>query len=231
MADLTTVLFGGIIARLTTEELRCCRNVLRSKPTFTPLIAVLDNLPSTFNTLLQEFDDFDQRELSKKQRHIPAAISEWIRHGSLESLETLKSCAMGRAVLSVIFHITAYVGYLDSQPDGGDAHVSVRSAVSKQGGYQGLCIGLLSAAAVASAPSYAELGQNAAIAARLAFSIGLYTDLDVLRCQDADLTPRTFAVRWSDDRSLDDIRIVLKSECPNVSLNIQYFCVRMLMKV
>ncbi|KAL2860079.1 hypothetical protein BJX68DRAFT_275511 [Aspergillus pseudodeflectus] len=102
------------------------------------------------------------------------------------------------APLTVIIHIAQYSHYLDglnldlglsgASPDP-DAHVYIRegfaaacpvhppeTGIGTASQFQGLCIGMLSAAVMESSATRTELGKNAAAAVRLAVCIGGYID-------------------------------------------------------
>lgn len=115
-------------------------------------------------------------------------------HSRLKIPATLPNVLL--APLTVILHIAQYTQFLDSLSldfglDGADvdAHVYIRESLaaarSGQSGvtdidasskFQGLCIGALSAAVMECSLTRMELGQNAAVAVRLAMCIGGFVD-------------------------------------------------------
>ena len=87
----------------------------------------------------------------------------------------------------------------------------------KAEGIQGFCVGFLSAVAVATSGSEADLGPSAAIAFRLAVCIGAYVDLDGA-CSPVATKYTAVAVRWREgdaDSQAEGSRII--RSIPNVS--------------
>ena len=109
---------------------------------------------------------------------------------ALEVPEALPNILL--APLTILIHIVQYIGYLDRLPSD-DAHAHIREA-THHGGFQGLCTGSLSAAALACSSTRREIGQHAAIALKLAMCIGAYVDMGQI--SEVDSTMTCFIARW-----------------------------------
>jgi 3-oxoacyl-(acyl-carrier-protein) synthase/malonyl CoA-acyl carrier protein transacylase len=180
----------------------------------TPRLAALRDAVYELPQFWQRLVDFDP-SLS----HIPGVeylsqLKQWLKDGG--SLAHRHSKAPNHYGLAVTFllHIIQYSRYLDQL--GKDSHSKILDSV-KVGGIQGHCVGLLSAAAVATANSDADLGVSAAIGLRLAVCIGAYVD------QDSTYSPvpkeyMAVAVRWREVNS-DDKTVITKiiDSIPDVS--------------
>lgn len=132
------------------------------------------------------------------------SLTEWARSGDSTALllalgtSTVRNTQL--AVLTVLAHILEYANYLNvhgpsldtGSPEPEDGHGRLLQAV-QDGGIQGLCIGMLSATAMACSRSKPELFRNGAIAVRLAVCIGAYIDLDSMETKHCMVS---VAVRW-----------------------------------
>ncbi|KAI9152358.1 Polyketide synthase [Paramyrothecium foliicola] len=103
------------------------------------------------------------------------------------------------AIFTILAHIVEYVNYLNTHDiahsDGREGHDSYSDLLKSltDGGVQGLCVGMLSAIALASSPSKGELAKNAAVALRLALCIGAFVDLDEAKASE---TTVCLSARW-----------------------------------
>ncbi|KAL3490078.1 hypothetical protein BJX62DRAFT_226168 [Aspergillus germanicus] len=157
------------------------------------------------------------------------------------------------APLTVMIHIAQYSQYLDrlSRDLGlmgagadaeADAHVYIREAfataahahtldTSTASQFQGLCIGTLSATAMQSSTTRAELGQNAAAAVRLAMCIGAYIDAErglVMSGSNSDSNSSPFSdsdmvcfiARWGVESVRENLEAVL-SQYPEAYISVE----------
>ncbi|KAL5339001.1 hypothetical protein BJX70DRAFT_408449 [Aspergillus crustosus] len=142
-------------------------------------------------------------------------------HAALEIPDTLPNALL--APLTVIIHIAQYVQYLDGLEldDSDDAHTHIQKITASHESnaslkFQGLCIGSLSAAALEMSPTRATLGQNAALAVRLAMCIGAYVDSERLVMTTDGGSPYVdpemlcFIARWGTACSRGEIEEILK---------------------
>jgi hypothetical protein len=149
------------------------------------------------------------------------------------------------APLTVIIHITQYSQYLDGlildrglvgADAGADGHVYIRQAFASAhtpdtdtdivlgtaSQFQGLCIGTLSASAMQSSTTRAEIGQNAAAAVRLAMCIGAYVDSERALamtgsksdCLNSGLDSVSgmvcFIARWGEESGRENLEAILR---------------------
>ncbi|PNP73507.1 hypothetical protein FNYG_13157 [Fusarium nygamai] len=145
-------------------------------------------------------------------------LVEWIECGNSSLLSAGRtSCNAQLAVLTVLAHISEYMLYLSShdvseQDDRGnlDTHAGVLEGV-RNGGIQGLCFGLLSAIALACAPTSTDVAKYAAVAVRLAFCVGALVDLDEMELSEPTVC---ICTRWPQSE-IDDREEVMKAVLDN----------------
>ncbi|KAL4789118.1 hypothetical protein BDV19DRAFT_395340 [Aspergillus venezuelensis] len=92
--------------------------------------------------------------------------------GCLEVPDRLPNILL--APLTVLVHIVYYIEHLDGLPVS-NAHGCIRES-TRHGGFQGFCIGSLSAVALSCSATRADIGLHAATATKLAMCIGAYAD-------------------------------------------------------
>lgn len=133
-------------------------------------------------------------------------LSHWVNGNGTQPTASRDSRNTQWAVLTVLVQIVEYMEYLDNfsprDEDGCghlDAHASLLDHLH-EGGIQGLCIGLLTALALACAPSHTEIAKYGAVAVRLALCCGAYIDLN-----EAKSPAKTICVttRWPGDDGYD----------------------------
>ncbi|KAI1279817.1 hypothetical protein F5Y07DRAFT_396864 [Xylaria sp. FL0933] len=110
--------------------------------------------------------------------------------------------------ITILNHVVQYLSFI--------GHIAVANYnclienVAAKGGVQGLCAGLLSAQAVASAETIEDIVALSCTSLRLAFCIGAYVDADQMS-NDGNAESATLAVRWRDTRTLEDIQQILQN--------------------
>lgn len=142
-------------------------------------------------------------------------LADWITSDNSSALPFAEATTGNTvlAVLTVLAHILEYMTYLKHGhvTDGeGDAHLDALKGV-RDGGIQGLCIGLLSATALACSQTRAEVARHGAIAIRLALCVGAFIDLDDVQASEPTLC---VSARWSPaegDRGRENFEHVLDS--------------------
>ncbi|GKT46889.1 citrinin polyketide synthase [Colletotrichum spaethianum] len=110
------------------------------------------------------------------------------------------------AVLTVLSHLAEYATYVGYHDSGGeenwngesDAHTKNLESL-RAGGIQGLCVGLLSASALACARNLTEAAELGAVAVRLALCTAAFVDLDQMDSVDPAVC---ISARWL--RSMND---------------------------
>lgn len=123
-------------------------------------------------------------------------LAEWITNGDVTALRVAERTSrnMLLAVLTVLAHILEYAANLNHGDDNrGDVHVKSLEDV-RDGGIQGLCIGLLSATALASSRTRAQVAKNGAIALRLALCVGACIDHEETQSEEQTIC---LTARWS----------------------------------
>ncbi|KAI0414324.1 hypothetical protein F5X98DRAFT_390043 [Xylaria grammica] len=88
-------------------------------------------------------------------------------------------------------------------------HNSVLENVVAMGGVQGLCAGLLSAQAVASAQTVEDVVALSCTSLRLAFCFGAYVDANQVSINGGNDESVTLAVRWDQPKTLEDVKKIL----------------------
>ncbi|KAK4504497.1 hypothetical protein PRZ48_005413 [Zasmidium cellare] len=183
------LVFGSQSEPPSTAELHDCYAELCGNPSLTELRQQARQLPEFWQRLV----DFDPA-----LNIVPGA----------EYLDLLARWANGKArlplddkfpnhfvlAITILLQVTQYTRYL--RRIGPDAQQRVLNSVRSEGSVQGLCVGFLSAIAIAGSISESEIGSHAALALRLAVSAGAYVDQD----GQYSATPTeyaTVAVRWS----------------------------------
>lgn len=101
-------------------------------------------------------------------------LQQWLVHGKPEAIVSVNSSITTLPRLCII-HVVQYFQFLESK---GMSHAEFVSQVRESGGgMQGYCGGMPAAVALGSAANDEEVAQNVAVTLRLAFAIGLYTEL------------------------------------------------------
>ncbi|EPE28832.1 Thiolase-like protein [Glarea lozoyensis ATCC 20868] len=165
------LVFGPQTEFPSEQVLHDLRQELLSSPRLSVLLKAIDDLPQFWQSLV----DFDP-----SLRQIPGnehlgQLKQWVKVGGQFPHHESNAPNHYALAVTVLLQITQYSRYLDKL--GKDSHRKVLEGV-KDGGIQGFCIGFLSAVAVATSESEADLGSSAAVALRLAVSIGAYVDQD-----------------------------------------------------
>lgn len=149
---------------------------LRGDPEILGLKLAIIGLPDLCTRLIQELPVLQVNE-ARYESHL-RSLARWITEDDYELVipENLPNVIL--APLTVIIHIVQYFRHLDvvCTDEYGDSHTLIVQSVQR-GGFQGLCSGFLTAAALTSSANKAELIANASTAIRLAFCIAAYIDL------------------------------------------------------
>ncbi|KAL2015753.1 hypothetical protein VTK56DRAFT_4881 [Thermocarpiscus australiensis] len=197
-ADLPSLLVFGSQTEFPPPEqaLQDARHELIGNPQLSALKEAVDDLPRFW----QELVDFDPslREVPGN-KHL-SHLKQWVNDGGSFPHRQSNAPSHYALAVTVLLQITQYTRYLGQL--GKDAHRIILDSVKTGGGIQGFCVGFLSAAAVATPGSERDIGPSAAVALRLAVSIGAYVD------QDGAYSPAAteyvaVAVRWRDGNAED----------------------------
>lgn len=207
---------GSVILNPDAAYLSRLRSSLVHDPHLTDLRHGVAELPDLWTLLVEKEPSFEcLGVLSFLQ-----SLAEWITGSNSSALpiteQTSKNTKL--AVLTVLAHITEYTAYLNSHEAGEeDAHTNILRGVS-QGGIQGLCVGLLSALALACSQNRTEVAKHAAIAVRLALCVGAFVDLDEMESPEPNVC---ISARWprgdGDGREGDEAFKPVLDSFPEVS--------------
>lgn len=194
------VSFGALAPLPAPEKLHQLRYSLLQQQSLKPIVQAVNELPQLWKSLLNEDPSLNSiaGEAAANQ------LSQWVE-GSAQIAKDKGN--MIRMPVTIIGQIAQYITYL-CQSDEPIEHESIIRSVAVGGGIQGLCIGLLSALAVASSKTDQDVGHFAAVSVLLAFCVGAYIDLDEHRGHDGAKTS-TLAVRWRTPILLDDIQRIV----------------------
>lgn len=209
--DLPSLLVFGPQTEFPPESsFQAARQELISSPHLAALREAVYQLPQYWRDLVA-FDQSLQR--------VPGAeyldhLSQWVKNGGPfphHNEDAPNHYALAVTVLLQLTQYTLSLGPLES-----DSHSKVLESV-RTGGIQGFCVGFLSALAVATSESEANLGPHAATALRLAVCIGAYVDRDGIYAP-AETIYATVAVRWRDGNANDKSELVeIVQSMPHVS--------------
>ncbi|KAK7403411.1 hypothetical protein QQX98_010824 [Neonectria punicea] len=202
---------GSVIADPDAAYLSRLRSNVIHSPHLADLRDALRELPELWSLLVE-------REPSLQRVNAAPVLQnlvEWIK-GDNSSLplagRTSRNAQL--AVLTVLSHISEYMDYLSShdtspEEDDGDldAHTSILKGV-RDGGIQGLCVGLLSAMALACSPTSADVAKHGAVAVRLALCVGALVDLDEMELPE---TTVCISTRWPRGEGEEVLKAVLDS--------------------
>lgn len=150
-------------------------------PELQPLRQAVLELPELWQLLVLKDPSLDALDVATTLQ----GLARWTRSHTFSVLpvgvESSRNTQL--AILTVLSHITEYASYLRTRageascPDLDVAHTELLGGL-REGGIQGLCIGLLSASAIACSRNKADVAQLGATAIRLAMCVGSYIDLD-----------------------------------------------------
>ncbi|KAA8652644.1 Type I Polyketide synthases (Type I PKS) [Aspergillus tanneri] len=143
-------------------------------------------------------------------------LAEWATT-STSAIEDGCTSNMVLAVLTVISHIVEYTTYLKyNLDDGGDGDPCLQSV--RNGGIQGLCIGFLSATALACARSTEEVVEYGVVAMRLALCVGAWLDLDQELSQEQAIC---VSARWPSNARGEEVVKSILEQYPQTYLSVR----------
>ncbi|KAF2214646.1 hypothetical protein CERZMDRAFT_36971 [Cercospora zeae-maydis SCOH1-5] len=180
------VAFGALAPWPNSHWQGRLKAILKQDRTLEPVVAALLELPSLWEVLRNNDGELD----SSTGKDAADGLARWLSEDIKEHLlqENRNAVTMPITVAS---HVVQYLDFLQ-QTDSDIDHALLLKHVANRGGIQGLCAGVLSALAIASASHQSDIGRYAASSIRLAFCVGVYVDLDQERCTQFT----NIAVRW-----------------------------------
>ncbi|KAL4814504.1 hypothetical protein BDW67DRAFT_192176 [Aspergillus spinulosporus] len=178
----SALVFGSQTTLPSVEAALRLRAVLLLDPRLYPLRISIESLPEIWPVLTVSNPALER--VAGPAEKALRQLCRWISHEEFpDSTEISELPATFVTPLTVILHTILYVRY--TSEDGGLGHAGVLRAVQSNGGVQGFCTGLLTAATVATSPDLEALSRQASVALRLAVAIGAYIDLDLI---DSDVS-------------------------------------------
>jgi hypothetical protein len=200
----STIVCGSQTPPPSRECLQRIRSNLKD-PKLKELAKVVDDLPLFWSHLVEV-----KPVLSQVNGEALKQLKDWARDEcSLEIPEDLPNILL--APLTVIIHLVQYLRFahsLDADDSQEDRHRRILHSTCK-GGFQGLCTGFLSAAALACSKTERDIWCNATVALRLATCIGAYVDLDRLTYDSTDVHT-CIIIHWEDNCGQDRVTEVLR---------------------
>lgn len=186
------LVFGPQTELPSLEVLAELRPELVKNPRLSSLQDAVKNLPRFWQTLT----NFDP-SLSR----VPGAkylddLQRWIVDGDAFPHHLGDAPNVYSLPVTLILQIIQYVRYLNRLGEK-DPHRLVLEGL-QAGGIQGFCVGFLSAIAVSSSESAADIAAVAAVSLRLAVCIGAYVDQDGSFAEQANQTS-CLSIRWRSD--------------------------------
>jgi len=186
------LVFGPQTELPSLEVLAELRQELVKNPRLSSLQDAVKNLPRFWQTLT----NFDP-SLSR----VPGAkylddLQRWIVDGDAFPHHLGDAPNVYSLPVTLILQIIQYVRYLNRLGEK-DPHRLVLEGL-QAGGIQGFCVGFLSAIAVSSSESAADIAAVAAVSLRLAVCIGAYVDQDGSFAEQANQTS-CLSIRWRSD--------------------------------
>lgn len=200
------LVFGPQAAPQDPESLARLRLVLLSEPGLCQLLSTIRDLPQLWRSLIKEFPSFQ----AVPGLSVWEDFNGWIHTGANfpQALHPLPNVLL--TPLTVIMHIANYVHYVRVKY--GQKSQAAHEAILKDlavGGAHGLCVGLLSAIAVACSATLDELGHWGSVALRLAVCIGAAVDLEGAYASPPN-EASCFSVRYDPDQR-DIVQRILKN--------------------
>lgn len=143
---------------------------LRHNKYLEPFVQNILDLKDVWTILANQRQDI--ADLGQGPRYLQG-LSEWITTGESSNISNCMSGILSLPLL-VVIQLCQYFQYLELH---GMSHSQFVAQLRAGGGIQGYCGGLLPAIAIACSKNEDEVVENAAIAARIALSIGAYGEL------------------------------------------------------
>jgi hypothetical protein len=201
----STVVCGSQTPPPSSDCLQRIQSNLKD-PKLKELVKAVDDLPQFWSHLVEV-----KPALSRVNDEPLRRLKDWASgDGILEIPEGLPNILL--APLTVIIHLVQYLQFVHSldadDSQGEDRHRRILQSTCK-GGFQGLCMGFLSAAALACSGSERDIWCNATVALRIATCIGAYVDLDRLTYDSGD-DHVCVIIHWEDNCGKDRVTEVLK---------------------
>lgn len=193
------MVFGAQSELPSDEALEDLRQELITNTRLSALREAVADLPRFWGSLVRSDPILDQ---------LPGAeylglLSQWVREGGVFPGRQDNLPNHYIMPLTVLLQMSQYARYLSNFGEG--AHEQVLTGV-QTGGIQGFCVGFLSAAAVATSRTEADLGSAAAVGLRLAVCVGAYADVDGVFDRHGHRTV-CVAIRWEEGKEEQEAEV------------------------
>jgi hypothetical protein len=208
----TLLIFGPQAALPDQESLSRLRLVLLSEPRLSPFLVAIRGLPQLWRSLVKAFPRFE----AAPGLQVLEDLESWIinEHDFPQTIYPLPNVLL--SPLTIIMQVAHYANYLRVMraQDVRATHQALLKDL-KIGGAQGLCIGVLSAIALACSADEEDLGTWGAVSLRLAVCVGAVVDLEGAFASPSN-EAFCFTVRY-DTNQKDLVQNILE-QFPEVSL-------------
>ena len=183
----SAILFGPQTKLPDKEQSQAIRDYLVTNPKLRTFLKAIEELPSVWELLLL----FDPALKCVPAHSSISLIIQWLEGQSIPQFTSENNSLC--TPLTIIVQIVQYFQYLERLSQ---SHDQVATAVAT-GGIQGFCTGILPALVLSLSRDESEILVHAAVAIRLALSIGAYVDFNreanasemaclVVRCQSPE---------------------------------------------
>lgn len=191
------LLFGPLVLSPDASTLYHIREVVVEHEDNTWMIDLIRTLPQDFETALSQLPSLHQAIGPPVRRSLADVITDFSSAGSFENIIfPLPNAVL--VPLAVIAQLAQYANFTrQSQRDLGGAKETL-----------GLCTGLLSAFAVASAHSTVEFRRHAAAAVRLGMLVGLVVDSEDAEAKKGRY--RSLSVAWNSEEKYASMLRIMK---------------------
>ena len=153
-----------------TKYLESLQSYITGNDHLEPLVRAIRDIADTWDIFAKHREDI--AALDQGPRYMKS-FSHWITTGESTALANAMSGIISLPLLTII-QTCQYFQYLEMQQI---SHRDLAQYLSKSGGIQGYCGGLLPAMAIACSKDEAEVVENVAKAMRLAVGIGAFGEL------------------------------------------------------
>ncbi|RDA95879.1 hypothetical protein CP533_5182 [Ophiocordyceps camponoti-saundersi (nom. inval.)] len=194
---------GSLITNPDGAQLSRLRSALLHDPQLAELRDAVAELGHLWNLLIAK----EPRLQRVGALPLIEILADWLTSGKYGGPLPFSVQAAGNtilAVLTVLSHILEYTTYLDRHSpalqQGQGTHAKTLDALH-EGGIQGLCVGLLSAIALACSRDKSDISRHGAVAVRLALCVGAHVDLEEATALEPSVC---FSARWPPRQEDDD---------------------------
>lgn len=218
MANITESLFifGSQIA-YSEKAVSDIRTTLRNKLSRQWVLNTVAELPRYWDALTKELPEITD-SIGSEGRQLLENLGPWLKSNRSKALGVQGDALPGVVFvpLIVLGQLAEYQQYLQACNNGGNSDAQAALVASKTPAL-GFCMGLLSAYAVASAQNLEELNRYSAVAVRLAMLAGAWSD-----AQETWNPHKTYAVGWTSEKQLQDLRRVIESISPEAYISVLF---------